>query len=83
MMNGQELLENIKEKSTSELKDLSDGQYQELLDATTQVIDLILETGDSIEIDDFGLFSRRKQGAVSVSFFKTADRLHDRINRKK
>jgi nucleoid DNA-binding protein len=83
MTNEQDLLENIRKRSVSDLKDMSTEQYKELLGATISAIDKVLETGDSISIDDFGLFSRRKQGGVSVSFFKAAYRLNDRINRKK
>ncbi|MDR1809468.1 MAG: HU family DNA-binding protein [Prevotella sp.] len=82
-MNEHELLENIKEKSISELNGLSDAQYRELLNASIRVIDKTLDAGDTIEIDDFGVFSRRKHNAVSVSFFRPAERLNDRINRKK
>ncbi|MDR1809618.1 MAG: hypothetical protein LBR34_04335 [Prevotella sp.] len=77
------MLKNIREKSISELKGVSVEQYQTLLNATAMTIDKILESGCSVDIDDFGLFSRRKQGNVSVSFFRAADRLNDRINRKK
>ena len=85
-MNEQNLLENIKEKSNSGLNELSDETLHQLLNATIDAIDKVLEEGDSVEIDDFGMFSRRKHGAneaTSVSFFRPFDRLNDRINRKK
>lgn len=82
-MDGRDLLNNIKEKSNHGLKDLTDEDLDRLLNATANAIDNILEKGDSVEIDDFGTFSRRKQDAVSVSVFVPAERLNDRINRRR
>lgn len=77
------ILNNIKLNSKSELDDLSDNDLDLLLKTTIQTIDSVLENGSSVEINDFGTFSRRKQDKVSVSFFRPAERLSDRISRKR
>ena len=82
-MDEKQLLQNIKDKPSRELGNLSDKDLKNLLDLTINTIDSVLEDGGEVEIDDFGVFSRRKQNSVSVSFFKPSDRLNDRINRKK
>lgn len=82
-MDKKEILNNIKLNSKSGLKELSQEDLEVLLKATIEAIDSSLEKGDSVEVNDFGTFSRRKQGKISVSFFKPTDRLNDRISRKR
>lgn len=82
-MDKQDILDNIKQNSRSELNKLSDSDLALLLDTTVKTIDAILEKGDSVGINDFGTFSRRKSNLTSVSFFKPTDRLNDRISRKR
>lgn len=82
-MDKQDILDNIKQNSRSELNKLSDSDLALLLDTTVKTIDAILEKGDSLDINDFGTFSRRKSNLTSVSFFKPTDRLNDRISRKR
>ncbi len=82
-MNNKNILDNIRQNSKSELDNLSDEDMQLLLDTTIKAIDSIIETGDGIDINDFGRFSRRKHGETTVSVFKPADRLNDRISRKR
>lgn len=79
----QEVINNIRQNSKAELDALSDQDMQLLLDTTIKAIDSIIEKGDSIEINDFGTFLRRKNGNKSVSVFKPTDRLSDRISRKR
>ncbi|GAB6011881.1 HU family DNA-binding protein [Viscerimonas tarda] len=81
-MDERDLLKNVKERSV-DLYGLSDEKLRELLNATIYAIDKGLEAGDIVEIEDFGVFSRRKQGPVSVSFFRPSERLSERINRKR
>lgn len=82
-MTEKEILNNIKQNYSLELEGLSQEQMENLLKTTVNAIDSILENGDVLEIDDFGIFSRRKNNLASVSFFKPVDRLNERINRKK
>ncbi|MFR9166313.1 MAG: HU family DNA-binding protein [Dysgonomonas sp.] len=82
-MSTQKLQQNIKLNSKSDSAGLSDNDMDILLKATVEAIDDILEKGDTLEIENFGTFSRRKHGSVAVSFFKPSDRLSDRISRKK
>lgn len=79
----QKILNNIKLNSKTELEELSDQDMKLLLDTTIKAIDSIIERGDSIEINDFGTFSRRKNDNKSVSIFKPTDRLNDRISRRR
>jgi len=82
-MDERTLLENIKNNPKSELNGLTDEDLNKLLRTTIAAIDSVLEKEDTVEIDDFGSFSRRKQQSVSVSFFKPVERLSERINRRK
>ena len=79
----QKILNNIKLNSKTELEELSDKDMKLLLDTTIKAIDSIIERGDSIEINDFGTFSRRKNTNKPVSIFKPTDRLNDRISRRR
>jgi len=82
-MSEQKMLENIKNSPRSGLEEISDEELSRLLHATIDTIDSILEDGNIVEIDDFGSFSRRKQGINPVSFFKPSEKLITRINRNK
>ncbi|NDW19554.1 hypothetical protein D0T53_11620 [Dysgonomonas sp. 216] len=82
-MKERDLLENIKNNTKSGLGDLTDDELKKLLHTTIAAIDTVLEKEDTLEVDDFGTFSRRKQHNVSVSFFKPSDKLTERINRRR
>lgn len=84
-MHQKNILNNIKQNNKSEVNELSDYQLDLLLKTTIQAIDSELEIGNQVEVNDFGTFLRRKQNQnnISVSFFKPAERLSDRISRKR
>jgi len=82
-MDQKTILNNIKLNPKSGLNDLSEQDLDLLLKTTIQAIDSALDNGDSVEVNDFGTFLRRKHGKISVSFFRPAERLSDRISRKR
>jgi len=82
-MDKKTILNNIKFNSKFGLNNLSENELESLLKATVETIDSTLEKNESVEVNDFGVFSRRKHGNISVSFFKPAERLNDRISRKR
>ena len=75
------LLENIK-NNNPELSNLSDSELNSLMESTFQAIDSFLDKTGSVEIEDFGVFSRKKHGTNSVSSFKSAEKLNENINKE-
>ena len=80
-MNQQDILNDIKNSSGLDLSELSLQDLDLMLKATVEAIDSVLDKQDRVNVEPFGVFSRRKNANTSMSFFTLSDALNENINK--
>lgn len=74
------IIQNIADRLKSENLNLTPVDIEVLIASTINTIDKCLSEGYSVDIEDFGLFRRRKSGgAISYTSFSAVERVGARI----
>lgn len=76
-MANNDLLDSIKRELN-----VTESELKTLYSASVYAIDYLLKDNASLEIDDFGTFTRRTNDVSSCNIFKPSNRLKERINQQ-
>lgn len=82
-MNDSGLCEEIKQSLESYGIRLSQTEFQQLCTSVFSCMSEILDSGDIIDISNFGSFWRKKGEQSSTTFFKPSEGILERINTQK